>query len=315
MQSRDRTMSCPYKDIEIIVVDNGSLDASSGMVNAVYPEVKLLQNTENLFFCKANNQGIKETKGDFILCLNSDCVLDKDYLKEALSSFNLDEKIGMVSGKILRMDKKTIDSTGLFIARNRKPLERGYGKPDKGQYERPEYIFGVSGSCLLMKKDMLDDIKDKNGYFDETFEIYYEDLDLCWRAQKKGWKAYYNPKAIAYHERGATAIVHPIRLRESPTAAHGVGGHEFRRISDELKKRYIRNRYKCMRKNDSIAGFLVNLPFILFYEIKLCSYLVLDSAFGLARTIFFERATEGSTERSECTKRVEKKKNFLDRNL
>ncbi len=300
----DSVMMQSFKDKEVIVVDNNSLDGSSGMVNAMYPEVKLLQNTENLFFCKANNQGIKEAKGDFILCLNSDCVLDKDYLKEAFSSFDLDEKIGMVSGKILRTDKKTIDSTGLFVARNRKPLERGYGKPDKGQYERPEYIYGVSGSCMLMKKIMLDDIKDKNGYFDETFEIYYEDLDLCWRAQKKGWKSYYNPKAIAYHERGATAVVYLTQRRESSMATYGFGGHEFRNISEELRKKYIRNRYRCIKKNDSITGYLINLPFILFYEIKIYSYLILSLVFSLARALFFERE-----------KQVEKKKNFLDRNL
>ncbi len=250
-------------DIETIVIDNGSSDRSVEMMKLDYPEVKLIENKKNLFFCKANNQGIEKSKGDFILCLNSDSVLDRD-LKEALSSFNLDKRIGMVSGKILRMDKKTIDSTGLFVARNRKPLERGYGKPDKGQYENSEYVFGVSGSCMFMKKAMLEDIRDENGYFDETFEIYYEDLDLCWRAQKKGWKAYYNPKAVAYHERGATAVIENRR-----------GGFKtLPYIADNLKKKYIRNRYKCMRKNDSIAGFLVNLPFILFYEIKLYGYVI-----------------------------------------
>ncbi|MCX5693274.1 MAG: glycosyltransferase family 2 protein [Candidatus Omnitrophica bacterium] len=253
------------KDVEIIVVDNGSLDGSAEIVKADYPEVKVVENKENLYFCKANNQGIEKARGDFVLCLNSDCVLDKDYLKEALKSFDLDEKIGMSSGKILRMDKKTIDSTGLFVGRNRKPLERGYGKPDEGQYEEPEYVFGVSGACMLMKKIMLDDIKDENGYFDETFEIYYEDLDLCWRAQKKGWKAYYNPKAIAYHVRGATAVIHSGNHKPGLNLAY---------IADNLKKKYIRNRYRCIKKNDSMSGILLNLPFILWYEIKLWFYLL-----------------------------------------
>ena len=255
--------------IEIIAVDNGSLDGSAEMIKSDYPEVKVIENKENLYFCKANNQGIEKSKGDFVLCLNSDCALDKDYLKEALKSFDLDEEIGMVSGKILRSDKKTIDSTGLFVARNRKPLERGYGKLDEGRYDKQEYIFGVSGACMLMKKAMLDDIKDENGYFDETFEIYYEDLDLCWRAQKKGWKAYYNPKAIAYHERGATAVT-------ENRDCFGLRPHNdiFRGISDKLKKRYIINRYRCMIKNDSLKGVLLNLPFILLYEIKIYCYLI-----------------------------------------
>jgi len=254
-----------FKDIEVIAVDNGSSDGSSDMVKAHYPEVKLIENKKNLFFCKANNQGIEVAKGDFILCLNNDCVLDKDYLKEAVSSFNMDGKIGMVSGKILRMDRKTIDSTGLFVARSRKPLERGYGKSDKGQYDNPEYIYGVSGSCMLMRKNMLDDIKDENGYFDETFEMYYEDLDLCWRARKKGWKAYYNPKATAYHVRGGTAITRDGNRRPGLNLAY---------IGDDLKKKYIRNRYKCMKKNDAIAGFILHLPFILLYEIKIYFYII-----------------------------------------
>ncbi|MEK6733151.1 MAG: glycosyltransferase family 2 protein [Candidatus Omnitrophota bacterium] len=252
-----------FKDIEVIVVDNASSDGSSDTVRLGYPEVKLIQNNENLYFCRANNQGIREAKGDFILCLNSDCMLEKDYIKEAMESFKLDEKIGMVSGKILRMDKKTIDSTGLFVGRNRKAVERGYGKIDTGKYNASEYVFGVSGACMLMKKEMLKDIKDENGYFDETFEMYYEDLDLCWRLQKKGWKAYYNPKAIAYHERGATAVIHKCR-----------GALRLPYIADELKKKYIRNRYKCMKKNDSMLGILLNLPFILWYEIKLWLYLL-----------------------------------------
>jgi len=254
-----------FKDSEIIVVDNASQDDSVTMIRSCYPEAKLIQNTTNMLFCKAQNQGISISKGDFVLCLNSDVTLDKDYLKEILSSAGLDSEIGMVSGKILRMDKKTIDSTGLFLGKNRKAVERGYGKIDKGQYDKPVYIFGVSGACAFLRRNMLEDIKDENGYFDERFGMYYEDLDLCWRANKKGWKAYYNPKAEAYHVRGGTAINHD----------HGKGPI-FLYINQDLKKRYITNRYKCMMKNDAILGFLMNLPFILCYDIKLYMYFLLS---------------------------------------
>jgi len=264
-QCLDSLRTQSFKDIEIIVADNASKDNSAAMVDICYPEVKLIRNTANALFCKAQNQGIDISRGDFILCLNSDVILDRDYLKEALSGARIDDKIGMVSGKILRMDKKTIDSTGLFLGRNRKAIERGYGKIDKGQYNKPGYVFGVSGAVAFLRKSMISDIKDKNGYFDERFGMYYEDLDLCWRANKKGWKAYYNPKAIAYHVRGGTAV--------SP-------GHRaaqiFPYISHDLKKRYIINRYRCIMKNDSIIGFLVNLPFILCYTIKLSGYFILN---------------------------------------
>ncbi len=261
-QCLDSVREQSFEDIEIIVVDNASTDGSVEMVKMCYPEARLIWNTQNLLFCKAYNQGIDASKGNFILCLNNDVVLDKDYLKEALRAIGVDSKIGIVSGKILRMNKKTIDSTGLFVGRNRKPLERGYGKPDKGQYEESGYIFGASGACAFFRKRMLADIKDGNGYFDETFGMYYEDLDLCWRAQKKGWGAYYVPGAIAYHHRGGTSVIHKRR-----------GGlnlpYCFPYLSGDFKKMYIRNRYKCMRKNDSLWGIILNLPFILLYEIKL----------------------------------------------
>ncbi|MBU4311142.1 MAG: glycosyltransferase family 2 protein, partial [Candidatus Omnitrophica bacterium] len=201
------------QDIEIIVVDNASSDDSVEMVGRYYPDARLIWNTRNLFFCKAYNQGIDRAKGSFILCLNNDVVLDKDYLKEALAAIGVDIRVGMVSGKILRPDRKTIDSTGLFLGRNRKPVERGYGRKDRGQYERPGYVFGVSGACAFFRRGMLKDVKDANGYFDERFGMYYEDLDLCWRAQKKKWKAYYTPKAIAYHERAGTAVNNRCRRR------------------------------------------------------------------------------------------------------
>jgi hypothetical protein len=228
--------------------------------------------------------------GDFILCLNNDVILDRDYLKEALSGAGIDDKIGMVSGKILRMDKKTIDSTGLFLGRNRKAVERGYGKIDKGQYDKPGYVFGVSGACAFLRRSMLDDIKDENGYFDERFGMYYEDLDLCWRANKKGWKAYYNPKAIAYHLRGGTtvgcsAITSPDKVGTKQSQYTGLlrrlapRNDIFSRLSDDLQKKYIINRYRCMIKNDSIFGFLINLPFILCYNTKLWIYFIFDPIF------------------------------------
>ncbi|MDP8229997.1 MAG: glycosyltransferase family 2 protein [Candidatus Gorgyraea atricola] len=280
-QCLDSVRGQNFQDIETIVVDNASTDGSIEMVAMYYSDVQLIRNTSNLLFCKAQNQGIDASKGNFVLCLNNDCVLDKDYLRQVLLAIGLDTRIGMVSGKILRMDKKTIDSTGLFLGKNRKPVERGYGKVDKGQYDEPGYVFGASGACAFLRKSMLKNVRDKYGYFDERFDMYYEDLDLCWRAQKKDWKAYYNPKALAYHVRGGTAGGLEVGVSCSWAPPPGVDPPTHRtpqplvhRISEELKRRYIKNRYLCIKKNDSLRGILLNLPFIVLYELKILGYML-----------------------------------------
>jgi len=245
-----------FQDIEIIVVDNGSSDGSVELVKA-FEGVHLIQNTQNLLFCRAYNQGIVASNGRFILCLNNDVWLEQSYLSHVFSAIRQNETIGMVSGKILREDKKTIDSTGLFLGKDRKAVERGYNQKDRGQYDQPGYVFGVTGACAFFRRAFLVDVRDPYGYFDERFGAYYEDLDLCWRGQKKGWKAYYEPKAVAYHTRAATAIGD--KKRRGPNIFY---------LSDDLRQRYVRNRYLCMKKNDTLGSILINLPFILFYEIQ-----------------------------------------------
>ncbi len=255
-----------FRDFEVIVVDNASTDGSVDMVRIEYTEALLIRNSKNELYCKGMNEGIKKCQGEFILGLNTDVVLEKNFLEEGLKGFQIGNRIGMVSGKILRMDKRTIDSTGLFLGKNRKPVERGYGQRDRGQYNRPGCVFGVNGAVGFYRRACLEDISKDGQYFDEDFGMYYEDLDLCWRAQKKGWLVYYNPWAVAYHVRGGTAIINKGKGRPGLNLAY---------LREDLKRLYIINRYRCMMKNDSLAGILINLPFILWYEVKIWSYFVL----------------------------------------
>ena len=249
---------------EITAIDNSmNLDFYQG-ISKRYPTIKVYQSLKNLFYCGALNQGIKMSKGDFILCLNDDVILDKKFIEEALKAFTIDERISMVSGKFLRQDTVTIDSTGLFLSPWRTAKERGYGLKDKGQYEREEYIFGVNGAVAFCRRQMLEDIKEDGEYFDEGFRIFYEDLDLAWRAQRKGWQAYYVPKAIAYHIRGGT--VRSKRGLNRPYAC--------RYINEDLSFDLLKNRYLVLIKNESVLDFLLHLPFIFFYDLIVWTYIL-----------------------------------------
>ena len=254
-----------HPDLEIIVIDNSRNTELSREAAKAYPSVKWQANRDALSYCASLNMGILLSSGDFILCLNDDVVLDKSFVAEALKGFSRDAKIGMVSGKILRPDAKTLDSTGLFPSFARTPRERGYGLKDKGQFDHGGYIFGVNGAAAFYKKEMLENVKEGPDYFDSRFRFFYEDLDVAWRAQRAGWFAYYIPSAIAYHVRGAS-------VRSRP----GIGRPFARRfLSEELHLDLIKNRYLTLIKNESCLGFLGHLPGILLYELVLWSGLLI----------------------------------------
>ena len=245
-----------YTDFEIIVVDNSLNPDFTNKIRKFNPDIKLYSSPKNLFYCAALNKGIEMSKGDFILCLNDDVVLEKNFIEQALRGFSINSKIGLVSGKILRSDRKTVDSTGLFLTYCRRAKERGYGKVDRGQFEKEEYIFGTNGAAAFYRKEMLEDIKEGSDYFDPVFRIFYDDLDIAWRAKRKGWKGCYIPSAIAYHIRGGT-----VRLNS------GIGKPYSRRyLSDELHADLIKNRYLTIIKNESLLGLLLHLPGIVFYD-------------------------------------------------
>lgn len=260
-------VSQTYPPLEIIVVDNASGDDSVAMVKSCYPSVHVIENRINRYFCSAYNQGIRCSKGEWVLCLNNDVVLERDALRLLLEKKNCDCRIGIMGGKTLRMDKKTIDTAGLFLGKNRKPFDRGYAEQDTGQYEGEGYVFGIGGSAILLRRAMLEDISPDSEYFDEDFQVFYEDLDLCWRAQRFGWKAYYVPNAIAYHKRGATT-------QKNTTAPGFLKKFSLPFISPALQAHFVKNRYATLIKNDTLPQFLRNSLFIAWYDFRLWAYLV-----------------------------------------
>lgn len=254
-----------YKSLEIIVIDNSCNENPHKGLSEISAQEKIYVPTEKLSYCQALNKGIDISGGNFILCLNDDVILEENFIGYAIKTFENDQNIGMVSGKILRFDGKTIDSTGLFLSPFRTPKERGYGLIDRGQFDREGYIFGVNGAVALYRKEMLDQIKLAGEYFDSDFRFFYEDLDIAWRAQNLGWKGYYIPQALAYHLRGGTA-----RQKK------GINRRFARRyLTSELHFDLIKNRYLTMIKNEKISDFIVFLPFVIVYDVLVLIYILL----------------------------------------
>ncbi|MFA7282950.1 MAG: glycosyltransferase family 2 protein [Candidatus Omnitrophota bacterium] len=254
-----------YPVHEIIVIDNSPSSAVSRNLGGAYPSVKFLAGSQDLFYGAGLNKGIALSGGDFILCLNDDLILDMDFIQQGCRGFLAHEMVGLVSGKILRRDRKTIDSAGLFLTAWLTAGERGYGKKGFGRFERPGFIFGVSGSAAFYRREMLEEIKEKNGFFDPEMKMFYEDLDISWRAKKAGWCAYYIPLAVAYHVRGGS--FRPDSGLDKPFAR--------RYLDDNLHYELIKNRYRTILKNGNALNLLPRLIPVFIYELIAWGYILL----------------------------------------
>lgn len=197
---------------EMVIIDNASTDDSPAVGRRALEaagrpsscRVAWVMNGRNEGFSRAANQGIAATTGDWVLLLNPDVVLAPAFLDEAWGALRARPEAGSLGGKVLRFDHRTIDTTGQFVRADGRVRERGYGEADRGQYEQSGEIFSVCGAVALYRRAMLDDVAVEGECFDEDFFAFYEDADLGWRAQRRGWRCWYQPTAVAYHARGGT---------------------------------------------------------------------------------------------------------------
>ncbi|MBN1793673.1 MAG: glycosyltransferase family 2 protein [Candidatus Omnitrophica bacterium] len=258
-----------YPHIEVIVVDNGSHDETYSILATVFNRVIVIKSQENELYARAANKGMRQARGEIIVCLNNDVSLDREFITEAVSAFFLDPRIGMVQGKILAADGRRIDSTGLFLSRSGSARERGHRRPDTTLYEAPGFVFGVCGAVGCYRRSMLVDIEEDGSCFDEAYEFFYEDLDLCIRAQTRGWKAYYTPRAVAFHKRGGTC-------QAAPPLGRGEGRrrYAFMGLPNHLKIMYLSNRYYMLRKHCTRWHIVQNLPWLLMLELRWWLYLL-----------------------------------------
>ena len=184
-----------YKNLEIIVVDNISTDKSQETCKEKYSDIKLIQNDENFGYCEGNNIGIREAKGDYIIILNPDTIVEPNWIEELISAYNAFGE-GLYQPKILSLDKPDIlQSTGNMLHIFGFGFAKGKGKNDNHMAADIEKIGYASGTCLFTSKKVLDKI----GLLDSFLFLYHDDLDLGWRAAQLGVNSFYVPKSIIYH--------------------------------------------------------------------------------------------------------------------
>ena len=213
----EQTILSVYKssvnfDYEIFVVDNNSSDDSLRMLEQKFPEVKVIANNENAGFSKANNQAIKLAKGEFVLLLNPDTIIQEDTLQKCIDKMEADAGIGGLGVKM-------VDGAGNFLPESK----RGFPSPMAafakmsglskifpasrtfGQYHlsfldknKSHEIDVLSGAFMLLRKSVLD----KVGLLDEDYFMYGEDIDLSYCIKKAGFKNYYFSDTSIIHFKG-----------------------------------------------------------------------------------------------------------------
>lgn len=213
-----------FVNTQILVIDNASQDGTATLVRESFPRVRVIQNKTNVGYAAAHNQGIQlalKEGFDFVLTLNPDVRLDPDYLKHVLTAHTRHSPtvacLAGVTGKLMRDDMRTLDSTGLEMQRFLHVRDRGSGQIDRGQYDTAGPPWGICGAAALYTMPFIRAMVHAGGFFDETFFIYKEDVDVCWRAARLGWYFGYVPEATALHARGwkAGEPISEIALRHS----------------------------------------------------------------------------------------------------
>lgn len=192
-----------YKELEIILVDNGSDDRIEEDVKKI-KGVDFIQTGKNLGYSGGNNVGIKkalEKDADYIFILNPDTVVDKDCIRHLVDGIEKNDA-GIVGPKIyFEGSKKIWYAGGIFNRQNVIGKHRGVDQEDNGRYDVPQETDFVTGAAMMVKREVFE----KVGLLDERYFLYYEDADFCERAKRAGFKIMYIPNAVVYHENAASA--------------------------------------------------------------------------------------------------------------
>jgi len=197
--------------IEVIVVDNASADGSVEMVQSRFPQVRLIRNTENVGFTRANNQALAICKGRYALLLNSDAVVLPGSLMTLVRFADAHSKAGIVGARLLNPDGSFQASFTDFPTLWREFLMlSGLGRllhgrwyPSRGPRQSQQTVQAdyVEGACLLVRREAMDEV----GVFDEGYFMYAEEVDWCYRMKQAGWEVWFLAQAPIIHYGGGSS--------------------------------------------------------------------------------------------------------------
>ena len=197
-----------YAKKQVYLLDNASTQDDVAYVTEKYPEVKIIQNPLNNGYCAAYNLAFKACPGEYIICLNNDVTVAKNWIESMVNLAESDMRIGAIQPKLLDYNKPThfeyAGGSGGMIDVFGYPFLRGRifdtVEEDKGQYEDIAPVFWTSGAAMFLRKSALEE----SGMLDETIVHHMDEIDLCWRLRLAGYSLYVQPKSVIRHIGGGT---------------------------------------------------------------------------------------------------------------
>lgn len=233
-----------YPNFEIIVIDNNSADESELVVNK-FTSVIFYKNSFNSGYTGGNNIGFKISKGEYVVTLNNDIIVDPYWLDSAINLFQKYPSTGIISCRQMQYyQPQLID--GLYNHFSRDLTFIPFGNNERydlnKNYSVTGYVLVANGGSAILRREMLDQI----GGFDEKFFAYYDETDLCIRANLHGWKVIYNPDSVVFHK----------------------GSQSFKNLS--VKQYYFRERNRVLffYKYFPLCFILKALPFAIIMELR-----------------------------------------------
>ncbi len=235
------------QDFAIVVVDNGSSDGTAEWLSQHHPQIRVIENKENLGFAAPVNQGIRNSASPYVAVLNNDTEPEPGWLAALLAAAESQPHVGMVASKMLFADRpEVINSTGICVDLAGIAWDRRGGELDAGDETHIVEIFGPCGGAALYRRQMLDEI----GLFDEAYFAYLEDVDLAWRGRARAWRCFYTPQARVLHRHSAT----------------GVEGSPFKRYQ------LGRNKVRLLAKNYPVRELWWGVPLVVIYDLLAVFY-------------------------------------------
>ncbi|MCK4800220.1 glycosyltransferase family 2 protein [Candidatus Parcubacteria bacterium] len=251
---KDDTLEClkslekiNYSNYKIVVVDNSSEDDSVSEIRRQFSSVKIIENKENLGFSGGNNVGIKyaiNNGAHYVLLINNDTTVEKDFLNELVEIGESDEKIGVLGSKIYFYSEpsRIWFAGGKVNWLKNKGTHIGLDQIDSGQYDKIKEMDYLTGCCLLIKREVIEKI----GVLSEDYFLYYEDTDFSLRAKNADYKIVYVPKSKIYHK---------ISRSTKPGSSNYVYYHS-------------RNGLTMAKRTGSLLNKIVLYPYCIFLFLK-----------------------------------------------